>query len=172
MACAAHSLAFSRKNSIISRIFGASTLSRIRLSIRLYDRLLISSLVHAKWTNSETALSSGFCANFSLIKYSTAFTSWLVVRSISLMWLPSSSEKSATIASICAIACSESGATSSICGWFDNDLIQANSTSTRARIKPNSLAIGRSASTLDAYRPSIGEIAVRSDRFIVFLKPD
>jgi hypothetical protein len=50
--------------------------------------------VQAKWTNSLAARSSGRASNFDLIQYSTAFTSWLVVFSISLMAVASASEKS------------------------------------------------------------------------------
>ena len=55
--------------------------------------LLMSSLVQAKCTNSLAAFSSGRASNFDLIQYSTAFTSWLVVFSISLMATASASEK-------------------------------------------------------------------------------
>ena len=43
----------------------------------------MSSLVQAKWTNSSAGPSSASSFRRSLIRYSTAFTSWLVVRSIS-----------------------------------------------------------------------------------------
>ncbi len=56
----------------------------------------MSSLVQAKCTNSVMACSSGVSAMRSLMKYSTALTSWLVVRSISLMRSASATEKSRT----------------------------------------------------------------------------
>src|ERR1044071_5344769 len=56
----------------------------------------MSSLVQAKCTNSPAALSSALLTKRPLSQYSTAFTSWLVVRSMSLMACASASEKRAT----------------------------------------------------------------------------
>ncbi len=58
--------------------------------------LLMSSEVQAKWMNSETLASSGTAATRSFRKYSTALTSWLVVRSVALIHSASASEKPAT----------------------------------------------------------------------------
>jgi hypothetical protein len=66
------------------------------LSCSAWLVLLMSSLVQAKWTNSLAARSSGRASNFDLIQYSTAFTSWLVVFSISLIASASASEKDLT----------------------------------------------------------------------------
>ena len=72
---------------------GSSTCSRAPLSCSAWLVLLMSSLVQAKCTNSLAARSSGRASNLDLIQYSTAFTSWLVVFSISLMASASASEK-------------------------------------------------------------------------------
>ena len=64
---------------------GRITCSRAALSIRAWLVLLMSSLVQAKCTNSEASCSSGAAFSRSLSQYSTAFTSWLVVFSMSLM---------------------------------------------------------------------------------------
>ena len=87
-------------------------------------------------------------AIFSFKKYSTAFTSWLVVRSISLMRLASSSEKSATIASNAALVAALNAGTSVISGRLASACNQRTSTVTRAWIKPNSERKGRRASHL------------------------
>ena len=44
----------------------------------------MSSDVHAKWMNSAARATSGTSAKRSFSQYSTALTSWLVVRSIAL----------------------------------------------------------------------------------------
>src|SRR5690606_13174849 len=54
--------------------------------------LLVSSLVQAKCTNSLAARSSVRASDFDLSQYSAAFTSWLVVFSISLIAAASASE--------------------------------------------------------------------------------
>ena len=120
----------------------------------------MSSDVHAKWINSFTAESSLLSATFSLRKYSTAFTSWFVVRSISLMRMASSTLNSATILSSSAFDVSVKAGTSSICGLVDSICNQRTSTSTRYFNKPYSLKILRNSTLLPAYRPSTGEIAV------------
>ncbi len=72
---------------------GSTTWSRPERSCRAWLVLLMSSLVQAKCTNSDAFSSSGRASNLALIQYSTAFTSWLVVFSISLMAAESASEK-------------------------------------------------------------------------------
>ena len=67
--------ASSRTASISARIEGASTRARASRSIIAYARLLTSSDVHAKWTNSRAPASSCVSAIRSRMKYSTAFTS-------------------------------------------------------------------------------------------------
>ena len=54
---------------------GNSTCSMPSRSINAWDRLLMSSEVQAKCTNSEIASSSVLPAKRSLTKYSTALTS-------------------------------------------------------------------------------------------------
>ena len=49
--------------------------------------------VNPKWINSLNS-ERDKSSNFSLIKYSTALTSWLVIDSISLILIASSEEKS------------------------------------------------------------------------------
>ena len=56
----------------------------------------MSSEVQAKWMNSAARASSASSATFSFIQYSTALTSWLVTRSMSLMRAASASEKPST----------------------------------------------------------------------------
>ncbi len=71
---------------------GDSSCCRASRKISAYERLLMSSDVHAKWKNSRLALrrwtdaesAEVAAAAASLRKYSTALTSWFVVASISL----------------------------------------------------------------------------------------
>ena len=72
------------------------------------------------------------CAICSFRKYSTALTSWFVVRSISLMRFAWSSEKLATIASSAALVSAEKAGTSVISGRFASACNQRTSTVTRA----------------------------------------
>ena len=74
----------------------------------------MSSLVQAKWTNSSAGPSSASSCRRSLMKYSTALTSWLVVRSISLTRAASATEKSS------ASACRRWRAAASNGGEFDD----------------------------------------------------
>ncbi len=53
----------------------------------------MSSDVQAKWMNSDTRATSGASAKRSLSQYSTALTSWFVLRSIALTRAASSGEK-------------------------------------------------------------------------------
>ena len=76
----------------------------------------MSSDVHAKWMNSATRAISGDDANRSFSQYSTALTSWLVVRSIALTRAASATENDATTASSVARASSENGGTSAMAG--------------------------------------------------------
>ncbi|SST07618.1 Uncharacterised protein [Acinetobacter baumannii] len=83
-------------------------------------------------------------------RYSTAFTSWLVVRSISLMRSACSSWKSLARLSSRALASAENGATSGIPAWAARRCSQRTSTMTRKRIRPYSLKIGRRLLVLPA----------------------
>mmetsp|Transcript_1814 Transcript_1814/g.2880 ORF Transcript_1814/g.2880 Transcript_1814/m.2880 type:complete len:252 (+) Transcript_1814:923-1678(+) len=66
-----------------SASMGRRTSSRASATISAYDRLLMSSEVHAKWKNSSCDASAELAPpKCSLRKYSTALTSWLVVRSM------------------------------------------------------------------------------------------
>ncbi|MCY1179307.1 hypothetical protein D9M73_197010 [compost metagenome] len=132
------------------RISGNSTSSRPARSIRAWDRLLMSSLVQAKWMNSLTLASSGSLAACSLRRYSMALTSWLVVRSISLTRSACSSLKSLARLSSRALASAENAGTSLICGWAARRCSQRTSTRARKRIRPNSLKMGRKAWVLPA----------------------
>ncbi|MCY1527751.1 hypothetical protein D9M68_628280 [compost metagenome] len=85
--------AISRSLAIRPSMAGSITFSRAAWICRAWLVLLMSSLVQAKCTNSAAASSSGRASNFDLIQYSTAFTSWLVVFSMSLMASASASEK-------------------------------------------------------------------------------
>ena len=75
---------------------GSSTCSRAAFNIKAWLVLLMSSLVHAKCTNSPAARNSGWPSKRALSQYSTALTSWLVVFSMSLMACASPSEKRST----------------------------------------------------------------------------
>lgn len=75
----------------------------------------MSSEVHAKCVNSSTFASSAFWAKRCLRTYSTAFTSWLVVRSTSFTASASSGEKVVASSSKRALASAENGGTSSTC---------------------------------------------------------
>ncbi|KOF53389.1 hypothetical protein AD428_13765 [Achromobacter sp. DMS1] len=103
-ACAA---AISVSLAAISRRRGTSTRSRARVSMSACEVLLMSSEVQAKWMNSAARASSASSATFSLSQYSTAFTSWFVTRSISLMRAASASEKCWTSESRCLRAAAE-----------------------------------------------------------------
>jgi len=110
----------------------------------------MSSDVQAKCTNSLACLSEASSPMRSLMKYSTALTSWLVVASMSLMRAASATEKSA--ATFCNVvrAAAGKGGNSMMPGSSDNATSHAISTATRRCISPYSLKIGRNASTLDA----------------------
>ena len=104
---------------------GSSTSARARCSISAWLVLLMSSLVQAKWTNSAAAFSSR-CGSARpskrpLSQYSTAFTSWLVVASMSLMARASASEKRSTIPRSMPRAASVSGLNSAQPGVRQRD---------------------------------------------------
>ena len=110
----------------------------------------MSSLVHAKWMNSFAPASPASPATFSLMKYSIALTSWLVVASICLTRAASASEKPVATASSAARASALNGATSTMAGSSASASSQRTSTRTRRCISPDSPKIGRSAATLPA----------------------
>ncbi len=110
----------------------------------------MSSLVQAKCTNSFACARLASAPIFSLMKYSTAFTSWLVVASIALIRSPSATLKSSAMAFRVATWAASNGGSSVIFGSAASASSHSISTCTRRCIRPNSLKIGRSASTLPA----------------------
>ena len=93
MGTSAKACDISRSLSMMRSRPGRMTWSRPERSCSAWLVLLMSSLVQAKCTNSAAFSSSGRASNLLLIQYSTAFTSWLVVFSISLIAAESASEK-------------------------------------------------------------------------------
>ena len=110
--------------------------------------LLMSSLVQAKWTNSERP-ASDVPAIFSLMKYSTALTSWFVVFSMSFTRWASATEKPSASARSCAASASESAGHSGRPGCAASAASQAHSTATRRFTRPYSEKTSRRSSTLD-----------------------
>ena len=110
----------------------------------------MSSLVQAKCTNSSAGPSSASSASCSLMKYSTALTSWLVVASMAFTRAASSTEKPSASARRRAAAASENGLSSTMPGSLASASSHSTSTFTRALIRPYSEKIGRRASTLPA----------------------
>ena len=94
----------------------------------------MSSEVQAKWMNSLAAASSASSATRLFRKYSTAFTSWLVVRSKVLMAWASALPKSCTMASRRWRAAGLKGFSSGRPA-SDKAMSQATSTCTRWRMK-------------------------------------
>ena len=109
----------------------------------------MSSLVQAKCTNSPAAFSSALFSKRLFSQYSTALTSWLVVRSMSLMACASASEKRSTSPRSRPRAASDSGLNSAKPA-SDSAMNHSTSTCTRRCIRPNSDSSGRSGATLAA----------------------
>ena len=109
----------------------------------------MSSDVQAKWMNSLAASNSALPFTRSFIQYSTAFTSWLVTASISLMRAASASAKFSTRA---RRACSASAEKRGISARpaCDRAISQCTSTFTRLRMKAASDSHSRSGSALAA----------------------
>jgi hypothetical protein len=84
------------------------------------------------------------------MKYSTALTSWFVVRSISFTRAASATLKPSASARSFAVAAAEKAGSSTMPGSAASASSHSTSTFTRARIRPYSEKIGRSASTLPA----------------------
>ena len=115
-------------------------------------QLLMSSEVHAKCTNSKTR-SSSFepdWTSFSLMTYSTAFTSWFVVRSTFFTKAASSTVNCVAIFSRTSLASGEKGVTSTTCGIRERHCSQRISTRTRALMSPYSEREERRGATLGA----------------------
>ena len=134
----------------ISRRAGNRIADRASASIRPYARLLMSSDVQAKWMNSATPVISGMSAKRSFNQYSTAFTSWLVVRSIALTRAASAGENDSLADSSAVRAAAPNGAISAMRGSSDSATSQAISTRTRARMSPCSLKQPASGATFAA----------------------
>ena len=128
---------------------GSSTCSRAAFSISAWLVLLMSSLVQAKWMNSDAAFSSGRDSQRDFSQYSTAFTSWLVVRSMSLMACASGSAKRTTRPRSRPRAASDKGL-NSLKPASDSAMNHSTSTCTRRCIRPNSDSSGRRPATLGA----------------------
>ena len=108
----------------------------------------MSSLVQAKCTNSRYGANAGNSAMRSLMKYSMALTSWLVVASIALTRAASVKPKPATIARSCALAASSKAGTSVTADSLPSAISHSISTRTRRAIRPYSLNTPRSGSIL------------------------
>ncbi len=145
----ANSIAILVSRSRILSSAGSSTSARARCSISAWLVLLMSSLVQAKCTNSPAAFSSGLLSKRDFSQYSTAFTSWLVVFSISLMACASASEKRTTSERSSPRAASVSGLNSAKPA-SDSAMNHSTSTCTRRCISPNSERSGRSGASLAA----------------------
>ena len=146
---AANWCAMSRSLPMMPSNAGSMTSSRAALSISAWLVLLMSSLVQAKCTNSEAASSSGWPSKLRLIQYSTAFTSWLVVRSMALMASASVSLNFFTSRRRRLRAALDSGL-NSLKPASLNAMNHSTSTCTRRCISPYSDSSGRSAATLAA----------------------
>ena len=96
----------------------------------------MSSLVHAKCTNSSTRSSSAHPLILSFNTYSTAFTSWFVVLSTVLTFSASSTAKPVARSSRIFDASAENGGTSTTPGMVLRCWSQRHSTAIRYRIKP------------------------------------
>ena len=99
--------------------------------------------------NSER-LSSAVPLTFSLRKYSTAFTSWFVVRSISLTRAASSTENDAAMPRSALRSAAESGLHSRTPFAAQRASSHVHSTRTRRRISPYSEKMSRSSAHFDA----------------------
>ena len=147
MGTAAWVCAMSRSLVVMRSRAGRRTLSRASRSIRAWARLLMSSLVQAKWMYSLAAAISAFSAKCCLSQYSTALTSWLVVASICLMAAASSWLKVVTVCSMAARVLALNGGTSPMSGAAARLFSHSSSTVTRAFIRPYSEWMGRRAAT-------------------------
>jgi len=110
----------------------------------------MSSLVQAKCTNSSAGPSSASSFRRSLMKYSTALTSWLVVRSISFTRAASATEKPSANARRRPEAAAEKAGSSTMPGSAASASSHSTSTRTRALTRPYSEKIGRRAPALAA----------------------
>ena len=102
----------------------------------------MSSDVHAKCTNSRRVRQAGTESRRALTKYSTAFTSWLVSRSMRLTSAASASVSSAASASSTVRAAAGKPRSSTMPGSATSALSQSASTRTRWRMSPRSLKQG------------------------------
>ena len=148
--------------SITSSISGSIDVFIAPLSINPCERLLMSSDVQAKCTNSIYGFSPSTADNLSLTRYSTALTSWLVVASKAFTCLASSTLKPSIRSSIALCCCSLKGGSSGMFGSQARHWNQRSSTRTRNLMSPYSLRRSRKPPVCLAYRPSMGLNAVSS----------
>ena len=111
------------------------TASRIVIA---YERLLISSLVQAKWVSSRRSSRPNFKTR-SRIKYSTALTSCLVLASVSANSATSASLKLVTILFNWSCNTASTGAFVPSKFLFARNISHSISTSMRALFNPASL---------------------------------
>ena len=108
----------------------------------------MSSDVHAKCTNSRNGAAPATPASRCLSQYSTALTSWLVSRSMTLTLRASSGVNAVPMASSARRVASSNAGTSLIAGSSASAQSQAISMRTRWRISANSLKWSASVATL------------------------
>jgi hypothetical protein len=130
----------SASTSAVAR--GSQTSVTAPLTITAYDRLLTSSLVHAKWMSSarpRSASSGAIWVSRFFTKYSTAFTSCWVTRSVAAISSISAAPNVRTISRRLSISDAVSrrtpGTTSRSVRWINH----STSTCTRARFRAGSL---------------------------------
>ncbi|OLT54560.1 hypothetical protein BJF88_08570 [Cellulosimicrobium sp. CUA-896] len=161
---AACSRAMSASWSASAVAAGSHTCSTAPRTMSAYDRLLTSSLVHAKWTSSPTPGStvsapsdSGAVASRRLTKYSTALTSCTVSRSIAPSSAISSPPNAAGIcrryATSASDSCGAPGTTgrtafsSTACTPLHSVISHSTSTWMRSRLSAASLRWSTSGAT-------------------------
>src|SRR3546814_7721891 len=103
------------------------------------------------------------------MKYSTALTSWLVVRSMSLTRAASAVEKPSASASRRFAAAAGNGASSGMPGSAASASNHSTSTRTRAWISPFSENTGRNASTRSEEHTSELQSLMRISYAVLFL---
>jgi len=113
------------------------------------------------------AKASFFASNFSFKKYSTALTSWFVVRSMVFIRSASATEKFTYQLLSSSAEISEA---LSIIPVSNNAIKYSTSMSTRYRINPNSEKYACNGAVFAWYLPSIGEMVERGEKSIVLLK--
>ena len=157
---------------------GSQTCCTAPLTMTAYERLLMSSLVHAKWTSSARPASAGSGARARsrfLRKYSTALTSCCVTRSVaassSISAGPNVVTTSRSAACSAPVSRRTPGTTCCSVRWISH----STSTWTRARLSAGSDRWSTSGATTERYRPSRAPSAmggVTSARDTAPLRPE